>query len=95
MKKIVKKNKDGVDSIVLEIPEKEDILNLKVGDMVLNCFGHARVQQILYRDFDSTGKYYVGFRTDFGPFSGLSGSIKEGRVIRTLKATTAFDSAES
>jgi len=94
MKKIIKQIKDGFDSIVLEIPDKQDILHLKVGDFALNCFGHEKVTEIIYRGTDVNGKHFVGFKTEFGDNATMTGSFKEDNLIRTVKATNFFNSAE-
>jgi len=96
MKKIIKEIKDGFGNITIEIPTKEDVLNLKVGDTVMNCFGHKEVKvlEIIYRGQDVHGKHFVGFKTEFGDKATMTGSFKEDRIIHTVINTGAFTSAE-
>lgn len=67
----------------LFIPTSTHIDNLKVGDQVINCFGKfAEVVEINYRGVDAEGRKFVGFYTSTGGTGSVSGSLKEGRLVR-------------
>ena len=78
-----------------KLPERADIDELKEGDTVSACLGEAKVVEISYRGTDVNGCRYVGFFVAFGENNGrMSGSIKEGELIRTVALTGEFTSAE-
>ena len=77
------------------LAERADVLALKVGDMAPDCFGSLRrVVEIFARDVDRSGRHFVCFRQEFGEGSTISGSIKEGEVVRSVKLTGEFSSSE-
>lgn len=43
-----------------------------------------RVVEITFRGTDVNGRAYVGFATEFGPTSSITGSIKEGEAAYRL-----------
>lgn len=84
----------------LIVPTREEIDNLQVGDLAIDCFGKmSRVVRIAFRGTDLNGRAYVGYNTDLGPGSTISQSIKEGELVRTLATSrdhtsTALDAIE-
>ena len=77
------------------IPTREEIERLRVGSYVLDEFGKiSQVVGISYTGKDEQGRYYVGFYTRLGEYGTLSGSYKEGRLVRTLPLSNAYTSAE-
>ena len=83
-----------IDQVVLYMPERSDIENLKVGDMALNCFGEfARVRSINCKKEDIEGKLFVLYYTQFADHtSAISMSLKEGELARTASASRHFTS---
>lgn len=81
---------------ILFVPTLEDVLNLKVGDDALDCFGKlSRVTEISYVGSDVQHQAYVGFYTATGPTSSMSGSYKVGDLVRTVAVTSLFTSNET
>lgn len=59
------------------------IEDLKVGDLVPDCFGDTRkITKIVVKDEDMFGKLFVVLYVEFGPNSSMSRSFKEGDVAR-------------
>jgi len=80
----------------LFIPNLEDVANLKVGDLALDCFGKwSSVTEISFRGTDILGKTYVGFFTAAGPTSSISGTYRVGELVRTVAVTTVLTSNET
>jgi hypothetical protein len=80
------------DTIIM-IPTRTLCETLSVGDYALNPFGRmARVTEISYRGMDAGGKAYVGYYTANGPTSAVSGSYKEGELVRTVATSTKMTS---
>ena len=66
-------------------PSRDYVQNLQVGDHTLNCFGKlAEVVSIHGRGNDLNGKAYVCFYTKMSETSSVSGSLKEGELVRTV-----------
>ena len=86
------------DKTTLYMPEKEDIDNLKVGDLALDCFGRFQiVTSINYKGVDIEGKAFVCYYTEFGePGSGsaISNSMKEDELMCTCAASRYYTSDE-
>lgn len=82
------------DKTTLYIPEKSDIINLKVGDLALDCFGNFKiVTSITYRGIDNKENNYVGYYTEFGPNgSTISNSMKENEIQLTVSACRFYTS---
>jgi hypothetical protein len=79
----------------LIVPTLADIQNLQVGDLALDCFGKMRrVIDIRFRGTDVYGRAFVGFTTEFGENSGISHSLKENELARTVATSNAHASAE-
>ncbi len=95
MKTITLKTTRRPGTVEAFLPERADIDNLKVGDMAPDCFGGMRrVEEVFARDVDRSGRHFVCFRLDFGPGSTISGSLKEGELVRSVKLTGEFSSTE-
>lgn len=76
-------------------PTREHIVNLKVNDVVIDCFGTLKlINEIYGRGFDVNGKAYICFYTDFGGTSKMSASYKEGEIVRHTRLTAKYTSAE-
>jgi hypothetical protein len=52
------------------------------------------VVRIAYRGVDINGRAYVGFYTAFGENGTLSGSYKEGELVRTVPLCSRYTSHE-
>jgi len=82
-------------SAVYQIPTRETVDNLKVGDLVINCMGRlAEVTEITARGLDIHGKAYVCFYQKFGENSTMSHSFKEGKLVRTVQLSGLHLAAE-
>jgi hypothetical protein len=80
---------------IMLIPTREQVEWLKEGDLALNCFGRmVPVVRIAYRGVDINGRAYVGFYTAFGQNGTLSGSYKEGELVRTVPLCSRYTSHE-
>jgi len=80
----------------LFIPNVDDVLNLKPGDLALDCFAKwSPVTSISFRGTDIKGKAYVGFFTSTGPTSSISGTYKVGELVRTVPVTKMLTSNET
>lgn len=67
--------------LTVTVPTRNDIINLKVGDFVPNCFPTPRrVSSITARREDVNGRMFVCFYTDEGSNSWMSGSAKEDEM---------------
>jgi len=67
----------------LFIPTRQDIDDLKVGDLALNCWGKlAVVAEICCRKDDIGGKRFVLYYTRTSDTSTMSMSMKEGKLVR-------------
>lgn len=79
------------DGILIATPTREDIENIKVGDLVPNCFGKwSVVTSITARSTDIHGKLFVCLYTKFGERSTMSGSFKEGETVSTVPLTNKY-----
>lgn len=79
------------DGVIVERPTREDVQNLKVGDMALNPFGrYAEVKNIFAQKDDINGKAFVCYYTDYGPGSTISNSAKEGEVTPSMAVTSKY-----
>jgi hypothetical protein len=77
------------------IPTRDEVLALKEGDLAPNCFGEWRaVTRVYAKGFDVEGRAYVCFYTEFGGTSRISGSLKEGKINRTVGLTSKYTSHE-
>jgi hypothetical protein len=76
-------------------PTAEDIDSVQVGTLVPNCFGEMKpAVEISFRGVDVKGRKFVGYYTATSATSRISGSIKEGEVVRDLRATRMYLSRE-
>ena len=77
------------------VPTLADVEGIEPGVLALDCFGRwSRVREVLYRGTDVAGRPFVGFATEFGPNSTVSGSYKVGELVRTVPLCSAHTSAE-
>ena len=64
----------------------EQVKNLKVGDLIPNCFGELKeVVSIHHKGYDINGKYFACFYQKFSDNSTISNTIKEGENYRIIK----------
>lgn len=79
-------------SATLAFPTREDVQNLRVGDLAPDCFGRSSVvTEIFAQRDDIRGNAFVCFYVKFG--SGLcSNSLKENELERTLRASNVATS---
>lgn len=93
MRQILAKKDDC--SMTMYIPERDDILNLKVGDKAPNCFGgDGIVTKIYCLRPDIHGKWFVCYYAQNASGLVCSMSMKENELIRTVRASDLFTSAE-
>lgn len=73
-----------VKNDLLYMPSREDIENVQVGDLAIDCFGRfSKVVEITCRKNDICGKLFVHYYTEFGPNNGrISMSMKEDEIVR-------------
>lgn len=64
---------------------RQQIENLKVGDLLPNCFGQMKpITKINHIGYDVNGKLFITFYQKFGSTSEMSNSIKEGNELFTI-----------
>ena len=81
--------------MMLQIPENQDILNLKVGDRAPSCFGRdGIVTEIYAMKNDINGRPFVCYYEQGHNGLKCSMSMKAGELIRTVRASELFTSAE-
>lgn len=67
--------------LTVVVPNREDILNLQVGDIAPSCFSDPRrVTSITARRDDIHGKAFVCYYTEFGKGAQISESAKEDEM---------------
>lgn len=73
--------------VLIVKPTREQINNLKIGDLVIDCFGRIQpVTQIYARNKTLlTGKAYVCTYVKFNESSEISMSFEENEIVRTLQ----------
>lgn len=77
------------------IPSREFVQSLRVGDLAPNGLSEWRTVTSIYAlGVDINGKAYVCYYTDLGRGATISGSLKEGELVRTLALTSRLNSAE-
>ena len=76
----------------MDFPSREDISNLKVGDIAPSSFGPKKVVEISYRGLNINDKAYVGYRVELSAGFTLSHSLTEDKISRDLLTTKAFNS---
>lgn len=77
------------------VPTRNDIINLKVGDMALSSFGKWEVvSKIFASGINSNGKAYVCFYTMSNSGLNCSNSYTEGELVRTVALSYLFTSHE-
>jgi hypothetical protein len=65
-----------------DVPTREDVLGLNVGDLAPNCFGEMRaVTEIFGSGINVSGKAFVCYYAEFGPNSTMSHSLVEGEKV--------------
>lgn len=77
------------------MPTRQEVLDLQVGHMALDCFGNlAEVTEIYGRGDDIDGRAFVCYYTRLSANSTVSNSMKEGKIVRTTRLTHRYKSAE-
>lgn len=77
------------------IPTAEWIMNLKVGDLVPDCFGgQAEIVEITARRLDIRRKMFICLYIKLSETSRMSGSFKAGELHRSLRITGRHTSTE-
>lgn len=77
------------------VPTRDEIKNLKPGDRAIDCFGRpAMVTSIFAQNDDIDGRAFVCYYTRWGQNSECSMSMKEGRIVRTVRLSCLHTSAE-
>lgn len=74
------------------VPTKEDVEELRVGDMALSVFGWATVVEIFGRGTGVDGKAYSCFYVETRKGLRVSSSYREGSLCRTMAVTRDHDS---
>ena len=68
---------------------KEDIENIKIGDILPNCFGQMKeVTKITFRGKTPKGKLFVGVRQQFSDNSTLTNTYTEGKYPPIIGSTS-------
>lgn len=81
--------------ITLWVPTVDDVAAVAVGEEMADAFGSVReVTEVTYRGVDIKGRPVVCFRTQFGPTSEISGSLKAGELVRNTLVTKYFNSSQ-
>ena len=81
-----------IDGLLIVKPTREDVQNLKVGDLAPNCFGQfSRVTEIYAQRDNIHGKAFVCFYTEFGSNgSTISGNLVEDEIVPTIPLTSRY-----
>ena len=67
----------------LYMPTRDEIANLKVGDLAPDAFGKpVRVTEIFARREDAKGRLFVCYYTEHGVNGSISNSMKEDEIVR-------------
>lgn len=86
----------GLNRAVALVPERQDVDGLMVGMVAPNVFGEGVVDEIRYTGTDIHGKRFVGYVCRWPAHAPagntITGSLKEGELIRTLDLCNLFDS---
>jgi len=80
--------------LTVTCPTREDIYNLKVGDIAPNCFGEAEVTEIYALRDDYKGRAFVCYYTKLSDTSRISHSLREGEMVRSMNLCSGYTSAE-
>lgn len=80
--------------LIINVPTRKQIEDLKVGDLALDCFGHIReITAIFAKKEDLQGRLFCCYYTKMGDGS-CSMSQKEGVLTRTVHLTGRYTSRE-
>ncbi len=80
----------------LVIPSREDVMNLKVGDLAPDAFGRMSEVVEIYagpKD-DCNGRAFACYYVRFGIEGKMSSSVKQDEVVRSIASSNHFTSAE-
>ena len=85
-----------IASPVLHLPTRTEVQKLRPGDLALDCFGRwVKVVSIHAQRDDVKGRAFACFYLAFGRNgSTISGSIKEGELVRTVALSRLHGSAD-
>jgi hypothetical protein len=70
----------------LTMPSRDDIINLKAGDLAPSSFGDRRVVEIYARCDNVNGHMFVCYYVEFGEGSTLSHSLTEDQIERPINS---------
>ena len=82
------------NTLMLQMPTREDILALQIGDAVHGPLGPSEVVSIHARGEDIDGRAFVCCYLANGENSTVSDSYKENTLERSPRASSHFNSAE-
>lgn len=82
--------------VVYFVPSRDDVANIRVGALALNCFGRlARVTTITALRNDIGGRLFCCYYTETGTGNGAcSMSMKEGELVRSVHVSCRHTSAQ-
>lgn len=84
------------DGVLITTPTREDVLNLKVGDLAPDCFGNMkRVVDIYAQKDDVHGKAFVCYYTVWSDNAKMSHSIKEDETVATIPLVNKYKRSQS
>ena len=85
----------GHKMLTIYVPSKSYIENFEIGTKAPYCFGGLRdVVEVFAINQDVNGKIFACYYIKHSENSRISGSVKEGEIVRDLKLTCALKSAE-
>lgn len=77
------------------IPTRIQIESIEVGTLVPDCFGNLNpITKLSARGNTSEGRAFICFYTRFGDYAQISGSLIEGKILRTVPLTCQYTSQQ-
>jgi hypothetical protein len=77
------------------IPTKEQVLDLKVGDLAIDAFGRmSKVVEIGARSVDYKGRFFVVYYTETTANGSMSMAMKVGELVRHAGTSRHYTSAQ-
>ena len=84
----------ATSSPIVHVPTRREVQNIRRGSHVLDCFGSwSEVAEVTGRGDDVKGRAFVCCSIKWGDTSTISGSFKEGELVRTVALTARHTSA--
>lgn len=78
-------------NVLVVKPTRQQVQDLKVGDLAIDCFGRVRPITQIYAQGDNIhGKAYVCTYVKFHEGSEVSMSFQEDEIVRTLQVCDAM-----